>query len=124
MDKKKDAKTCMLKKLSDEMKGMMREGYDDSDLGKKLMKVTVAAKDKEGLEEGLSKAEEIMKGRMGDEMIGEEMAKDYEEMDEESEESSEMAEMDEESEDSEEMEKEELLKKIAELEKKLEDKEA
>lgn len=108
----KKAKSDMLRKLSDEMKEMMREGYDESDLGKKMMKVTVAADDEEGLKKGLSKAEEIMKGRMSGLTTD-----DSEETEEE--ESPEDEEMVEESAES---EKELLLKKIAELEKKLQNK--
>lgn len=60
---KKKAKSEMLSMLSDEMKEMMREGYADSDLGKK-MKVTVASDSEEGLQKGLSKAKEIMKKKL------------------------------------------------------------
>jgi hypothetical protein len=62
MKDKLEAKKAMLKSLKSEMKSMMGEGRGDlSDmLGKKLMKVTVASDSKEGLEKGLSKAEEIM----------------------------------------------------------------
>lgn len=71
---KKKAKKEMLSALSSEMKDMMREGYKDSDLMDK-MKVTVASDSEEGLEEGLSKAQEIMKKKslgMSKMMYGEE----------------------------------------------------
>jgi DNA-binding transcriptional regulator of glucitol operon len=52
----------MLKRLSKEMRGMRHEGMEDM-MEKSPMKVTVGAEDEEGLKEGLSKAEEIMKAR-------------------------------------------------------------
>lgn len=113
MEMKKKAKSDMLKKLSEEMQQMMREGYEDSDLKDKLMKVTVAAEDEDGLKKGLSKAEEIMKGRLGDVM----MEDSEDEMEEES------MEDDEKMAESDEAEKEQLLKKIAELEEQLKSKE-
>lgn len=55
MDKRK-AMLSQLKDLRGEMNSMMGDSY-----GKNLKKVTVASDSKEGLEEGLSKAQEIMK---------------------------------------------------------------
>lgn len=67
MDKKLMAKKEMLKKLSkdiaNEMKGPMRDGL------KSKQEVKVVADSKEGLEEGLSKAMQILKKRS--EMKGE-----------------------------------------------------
>lgn len=66
MDKKLMAKKEMLKKLSkdiaNEMKGPMRDGL------KSKQEVKVVADSKEGLEEGLSKAMQILKKRK--EMMG------------------------------------------------------
>lgn len=61
---KGDAKKAMLKALSQEMRGEMGKGYEEG-LKDKLMKVTVASDSPEGVEKGLSKAEEIMKKRIG-----------------------------------------------------------
>ena len=72
MDKKK-AKLSQLKDLSKEMSKMMGDGYADS-----MQKVTVAADSKEGLEKGLSKAQELMKKKgLMEEMSDEE--KEYKE---------------------------------------------
>ena len=58
-DKKKAKKQAlqeyMKKMMSEDMKGM------DSEYGDKMQKVTVAAPSEEGLEEGLSMAEKILK---------------------------------------------------------------
>ena len=59
---KKDVRKKMLKLLSKQMRDMSYDDMEDS-LPKKAMKVTVASDSKEGLKEGLSKAEEIMKMR-------------------------------------------------------------
>jgi DNA-binding transcriptional regulator of glucitol operon len=59
---KKEVRKNMLKRLSKEMRGMRHEGMEDM-MEKSPMKVTVGAEDEEGLKEGLSKAEEIMKAR-------------------------------------------------------------
>lgn len=71
-DMKKDAKKAMLKELIGEMRGMMGEGRMKGLEG--LQKVTVAAPDEEGLEEGLSTAQKLM--QMRESMMSEE---DYEE---------------------------------------------
>lgn len=64
------AKRSMLKNLKHEMMDLMGDDRGDLKdiLGKKLMKVTVAAKDEKGLKKGLSKAEEILakKGLVSD----------------------------------------------------------
>lgn len=52
---KKEAKLSALQSLRDEMSDMMK-----GDLGGRINKVTVAAKDKSGLEEGLDKAKEVL----------------------------------------------------------------
>lgn len=56
-----------LRALSDEMRGMMGDGYKESLSEKlkpkKMMAVQVAADSKENLEKGLSKAEKILKAR-------------------------------------------------------------
>jgi len=65
---KKEAKKMMLKKLKKsmqgEMHGKMKEGMSD-----KMQKVVVSSDTKEGLEEGLSKAQQILKKKLesGDE---------------------------------------------------------
>jgi hypothetical protein len=60
--KKKESRQKLLKMLSNDMRGMRHCDMEDS-LPKKAMKVTVAAKDEDGLKKGLEKAEEIMKAR-------------------------------------------------------------
>lgn len=111
MDKKK-AKLSQLKDLSKEMRKMMGDSFGDS-----MQKVTVASDSKEGLEKGLSKAQEIMKkkGLMEDE--SEEMKEniDQEEEEELSEDMEEMAD------DVDEMSPEEIKAKIEELKAKLEE---
>lgn len=77
-DMKNEAKRESLKAL----KKMMMEDMG-APVGEKLkgmQKVTVAAPDAEGLEEGLSMAEKILKKRLGD---SEEMSEENEEMPEE-----------------------------------------
>lgn len=83
----------MSKKAKKEMIKMLKKTMRDSsygDMGEGLSKVTVAAKNPEDLEEGLSKAQEILRKRfeaMG--MDPEEAEEDEEEMEEEFEEESE-----------------------------------
>jgi hypothetical protein len=77
---KKNAKLGALKELRNSMSEMMQ-----GDLKGRMNKVTVAAPDKESLEQGLDKAKEIVSG---EEPVSEEMPES-----EESEESSEMEEM-------------------------------
>lgn len=63
---KKDAKMEVLKKMREKCKSEDHEKMIKPD---HLQKVTVMADSKEGLKEGLSKAEEIMESRLG--MLGE-----------------------------------------------------
>lgn len=68
MDKKKMmlARKEMLKKLSNEKRSKMHEPMEKSLMPKKMQKVTVMAPDKEGLEKGLSKAQQILKAKLGE----------------------------------------------------------
>jgi hypothetical protein len=61
MGMKKNAKMEVLKELRKMASDMMAE-----DLKGGMKKVTVAAKDEEGLKEGLEKAEDMLEERMGD----------------------------------------------------------
>lgn len=73
---KKDMKKELLQMLKKDMKKMMMEDkkpmlmdklmpkIDDMMQGKDMQKVTVMSDSKEGLEKGLSKAQEIMKAKM------------------------------------------------------------
>jgi hypothetical protein len=135
-DKKLMAKKLMLKSLKDDMKQMVGEGRNDlSSLldGKKMMKVSIASDSKEGLKKGLSKAEEIMNKKLGEDFS--DSSEEYdcpkcedkgcklceEPMDSEEESESEMEESDSEEsyEPMEDESPEELKAKIAELQKKL-----
>lgn len=123
---KKDAKKGMLKALSKDMSDMMGENYKD--LTDKKMKVTVASDSEEGLKEGLSKADEIMKMKLGKDAEEKEEEKEMESEEMDSEEVESEEEMDYEDddmheEDHEEMSKEELEEKIEHLKKMLESKE-
>jgi len=79
---KKELKEELLKMLKSDMLGMKKEGKKDlfeGKIPKKMEKVTVMSDSKEGLMEGLSKAEQIMKAKLGskheseeEEMEGEE----------------------------------------------------
>ena len=64
---KKEMKKDLLKMLKSDMMGMKKDKSDlfDGMLPEKKMQVTVAADSKEGLKEGLSKAEQIMKAKLG-----------------------------------------------------------
>ena len=66
MEKKAQAKAEMLKMLSKVMSDDMYEGVGEGLKSKKLNKVTVAAPDKKGLQEGLSKAQQILAAKLGD----------------------------------------------------------
>lgn len=67
-DLREKAKKMALKDLKTSMKKKMKDGVDPKELLEKMpMKVTVASDSEEGLKEGLSKAEEIMKMKMGSE---------------------------------------------------------
>lgn len=59
-DSYKSAKMSMLDALKSEMSGMMADDM------KGLKKVTVAAKDEQGLKEGLEKAEDMIEGEQED----------------------------------------------------------
>ena len=76
----KGIKKELLEMLKYEMKEMMSEekkGYMDEMMPEKAMqKVTVAGDSPEALEQGLSKAQEIMKAKMGDEYMDDSMG-DY-----------------------------------------------
>jgi len=112
MDKKK-AKLSQLKDLSKEMSKMMGDGYADS-----MQKVTVASDSKEGLEKGLSKAQELMKKKgLMSEMTDEE--KEYEEDIDDSEEEELEEDLEEMADDVDKMSPEEMKMKIKELEAKL-----
>lgn len=106
-DKKKDmskseksAKLSVLKDLSSEMAGMM------GDKLKGLKKVTVASDSKEGLKEGLEKAESLLEGHLPESEMSQ--------MSEDEESESEMVDSEEEPQS-----KEEILAEIEELKKKL-----
>jgi len=112
---KRSAKLSQLGELSKEMRKMMGD-----DFGKSLQKVTVAADSKEGLEKGLSKAQEIMKKKgMMDEMKPEKMEEEAEEMMECEACEGEGCEACEDSEDSEEMSADSIKAKIKELQSQL-----
>ena len=80
----KEAKMGVLKDLSSQAGGLLKDKL------KGLKKVTVASDSKEGLEEGLDKAEELISGKIGE---------DGHEMEEEMEEPLEVAEVSDEEED-------------------------
>lgn len=107
----KEAKLSALKGLRDEMSDMMR-----GDLSDKMNKVTVAAKDKEGLAHGLDKAKELLEGSP------EEEASESPEMERMEEESGEDSDSDDASESKDKMtedEIDEMMAKLAEMKKHL-----
>ena len=59
---KKEALMEALHELLEMVEGMEMEDYDDENMPipEKMQKVTVAARDEEGLKEGLSKADELL----------------------------------------------------------------
>lgn len=65
MDKKSLAKLEALKSLSKKKSSELNEPKADILKKKKLSKVTVIADDKKGLEKGLSKAQQILKAKLG-----------------------------------------------------------
>lgn len=65
-DKKQKAKAEMLKKLSSMMGDERHSGLGDGLKSKKMEKVTVMAPDKASLAKGLSKAQEIIKRKTGE----------------------------------------------------------
>jgi hypothetical protein len=78
---KKQAKLDLLKDLRKMAMGMISDGAGE-DMPEQMQKVMVAAKDKEGLEEGLEKAQEIVGGE--DESEEGEMSEMEDESEEES----------------------------------------
>lgn len=68
MDKKQKARMEMLRKLSKDKHSELHSGLGDKLKGSKLSKVEVIAKDEKGLEAGLSKAQQILKAKLGDKL--------------------------------------------------------
>lgn len=68
MDKSKKARMEMLKKISKEKHSELHSGLGEALKGKKISKVEVIAKDEKGLAEGLSKAQQILKAKLGDKL--------------------------------------------------------
>ena len=124
-ENKRSMKEELLEALLGDLDEMKGEDMKDlfSDLPEKGMKATVIADSPEGLKEGLDKAEEFMKARMGKEESEEkeEDEKEEESSEEESEESSEeeLEESEEEDDESEEEKLERKKKEIEELKRKL-----
>lgn len=83
MNKKTAARFEMLKKMSKSKSSEMHEPSIGEALKKKKMsKVTVMAEDEEGLKKGLTKAQQILKAKLG-EKLGLENEDESEESDEE-----------------------------------------
>lgn len=76
MNKKLKARMDMLKLLSKDKSSELHSGLGEKLKGKKLSKVEVIASDKEGLKKGLSKAQQILKAKLGEEVLGEEDSED------------------------------------------------
>lgn len=72
MDKKSKARMQMLKRISKEKHSELHSGLGAGLKDKKLSKVEVIAKDEEGLQKGLSKAQQILKAKLGDKALSEE----------------------------------------------------
>lgn len=72
MDKKKLARMEMLRQMSKSKAGEAHKGIGDLLKGKKVQKVSVIAKDEEGLEKGLSKAQQILKAKLGEKLLDDE----------------------------------------------------
>lgn len=69
MDKKKLARMEMLRKMSKSKPSEdLPSKLEEKLAPKRLSKVTVVAKDKEGLEKGLSKAQQILKAKLGEKL--------------------------------------------------------
>ena len=83
---KSEARLKALKEMKSKMKKVMTDGFAD----KLPMKVTVASDSPEGLKEGLSKAEQIMKMRMGSSGEGDKAVKEAKKTQEESREGSDL----------------------------------
>jgi hypothetical protein len=81
MDKKKLARMEMLKALSKKKGGELHSDKGEKLKAKRLSKVTVVAPDEKSLEKGLSKAQQILKAKLGEKLgledKGEEEACDY-----------------------------------------------
>jgi len=73
---KKDIKKHMLKMLKKSMKDMMFEDkgefMDEMPKSEKMTKVTVMGDSPEAVEKGLTKAQEIMKAKLGEASVGSE----------------------------------------------------
>lgn len=79
--KKKQARLEVLKSLSKKKSSEVHEPViGDSLKKKKLAKVTVIADDKEGLKEGLTKAQQILKAKLGEKFLSKEDESDDEEL--------------------------------------------
>lgn len=65
MDKKKLARMEMIKKLAKEKANEGMSDIGNALKSKKLSKVEVVAKDEKGLREGLSKAQQILSAKLG-----------------------------------------------------------
>ena len=66
MDSKKlKARMEMLRKLSKDKSSEMHSGLGEGLRSKKFSKVEIIAKDAKGLKEGLSKAQQILKAKLG-----------------------------------------------------------
>lgn len=83
MDKKKLARLEMLKQFSKKKSGEAHEPTLGEKLkSKKLSKVTVMSDSKEGLKKGLSKAQQILKAKLGEKLGLEDEEEDEQEHDE------------------------------------------
>lgn len=69
MNMKQKARMEMLKKLSKDKGSELHSGLGEKLKSKKFSKVEVIAKDEKGLNEGLSKAQQILKAKMGDQVL-------------------------------------------------------
>lgn len=69
MNKKLKARMEMLRKLSKDKGSDLHSGLGESLKGKKLSKVEVIAKDDKGLADGLSKAQQILKAKLGEKAL-------------------------------------------------------
>lgn len=69
MNKKQLARMEMLKKISKDKSSELHSGLGEKLKGKKLSKVEVVSDSKKGLAEGLSKAQQILKSKLGDQAL-------------------------------------------------------
>lgn len=81
LNKKLMAKYAALKKTSDSLREDSKKSFGDDLKSKQLSKVTVMAKDEEGLKKGLSKAEELLRAKYGEKGLSEEDMEESEEVD-------------------------------------------